>query len=175
MSLSVLHHALQSTVSLIPLSIMWFFNPLCIYLLIYMQSFADPTRGAQPHRPVVVANNSLIWIGIMLTKVNFFKCCTSIFNIMCGSWAFHSVEFYLGRVENEKQYTLLFAYIVKSSYFPYENYMKLKMVWKTHYLPYDIQSYTRLLSKFFGKSKVWDSHFCCIWNRISSMASVVLF
>ena len=62
-------------------------------------------------------NRTLISNGLMPANSSFFKCCTSIFNIMSGSWVFHSAEFYLIRAGNKK-YLLLLAYIVKSSYFP---------------------------------------------------------
>ena len=62
-------------------------------------------------------NRTLISNGLMPTNSSFFKRCTSIFNIMSGSWVFHSAEFYLIRAGNKK-YLLLLAYIVKSSYFP---------------------------------------------------------
>ena len=108
-------------------------------------------------------NGASIWNWLMLTNILFFKCCTSILNIMCGSCAFHSAEFYLIRAWNKKQYTLCYFYTLeKNNIF----LMKLKMTWKTHCLSHNIQSKTRLLSRFLEKSKIWDCHSCCVWDRI---------
>ena len=48
----------------------------------------------------------------MLTNSSFFKYCASIFNIMCGSWAFHSAKLYLIIAGNKNIYTFHYLHTV---------------------------------------------------------------
>ena len=43
--------------------------------------------------------------------VDFYKFCTSIFNIVCGPWPFHSAEFFVIRAGNKK-WSTFYLYIL---------------------------------------------------------------
>ena len=55
-------------------------------------------------------NGTLIWNGLMLTNSSFFNGCTSIFNIIHGSWAFDFTDFCLIRAGNKK--IICFLYLL---------------------------------------------------------------
>ena len=93
-------------------------------------------------------NGMLIWNGLMLA--NRFKCCTSIFNIVCGLWTFHSAEFYLIRAGNKKYIPFVICIHCENFIF---SYLNLKTVWETHCLYHDIQSKTNQLPRFLEKNQ----------------------
>ena len=129
--------------------IYWKHQKICFFLFFFLMGYR---------------NGILIWVGLMLTNSSFFKYCASIFNIMCGSWAFHSAKLYLIIAGNKNIY-IPFITCIQCEKLIFSK-VKLKMVWKTHFLSHNNQPETRQLWRFSKKSKIFDCHFCCVWDRI---------
>ena len=115
-------------------------------------------------------NGTLIWNGLMLTNSSFFKCCTSIFNIMCCSWAFHSAYFYLIRAR-KKIYLVICIHCEKFIF----SWMKIKMVLKTHFLSLNIQSKTRQVWRCSEKYKSETVISVAYGTEFVSMAATVFY